>query len=310
MKKFITTLAKFSLFCAFGYFLLVCVFGMSIPSYYSPNITSHLGGSGHLNSRIKEANNKAHVDILILGSSHAYRGLDTRIIERSGKSAFNLGSSSQTPIQTEILVNRYLSHLEPSLVIFEVYPSAFTLDGAESSLDLIINSRVDLPLAKLVIKQKNIKLINSGVYASMRQFLNLETVFTEENTNSSGTYISGGFVEDSVRTYRYDDYDKQRWDFKPYQFEAFDRILSSIKLSGAECLLVFSPITPSRYNSYTNQVYFDSLMTSKASYFNFNQLIQLDDSLHFSDSHHLNQHGVEIYNRKLLQVMDSLGLSD
>lgn len=310
MKKFIATLAKFSLLCAFGYFLLVCLFGMSLPTYFSPNTKSLLGGYGHLNSRIKEANIKEHVDILILGSSHAYRGLDTRIIERSGKSAFNLGSRAQTPIQTEILVSRYLSHLAPSLVIFEVYPSTFTLDGVESSLDLIANSRLDLSLAKLAVKQKNIKIINTGIYASMRQFLNLETDFTEEKTNSSGTYISGGFVEDSIRTYRYDDYDKQSWDFKPYQFEAFDRILSSIKLSGAECLLVFSPITPRRYNSYTNQVYFDSLMTSKASYFDFNKLVQLDDSLHFADSHHLNQHGVEIYNRKLLQVMDSLGLSD
>ncbi len=310
MKKFITTLAKFSLFCAFGYFLLVCLFGMSFPTYFSPNIKYLLGKYGHLNSRIKEVNNKEHVDILILGSSHAYRGLDTRIIEKSGKSAFNLGSSAQTPVQTEILVNRYLPHLAPSLVIFEVYPGTFTLDGVESSLDLIANSGIDLPLAKLAIKQKNIKLINTSIYAAMRQSLNLDTGFIEEKTNSSGTYISGGFVEDSVRIYQYDDYEKQSWDFQHSQFEAFDRILSSIKLSGAECLLVFSPITPRRYNSYTNQAHFDSLMTSKASYFNFNQLIQLDDSLHFSDSHHLNQHGVEIYNRKLLQVMDSLGFSD
>ena len=283
---------------------------MILPSYYSPNIKHVLGKLGHLNTRITEADNLEHSDILILGSSHAYRGLDTRIISKLGKSTFNIGSNSQTPVQSKILAERYLSKLNPELVLFEVYPMTFTMDGVESSLDLISNSDMDLSLARLVLEHKNPKVLNTAIYASVRQVLNLDESFIEEKTNKTGTYISGGFVEAPLKTYQYESYEEQKWNFEQSQFDALDRTLKLIESTGAKCILLYSPITSNNYNSYTNQAYFDSLMKTKANYIDFNPLVQLDDSLHFYDSHHLNQSGVELYNNELVQVLDSLGFMD
>ena len=78
-----------------------------------------------------------NVDVLFLGSSHAYRGFDPRIFRKRGYSSFNLGSSAQTPSQTKVWLKRYLKHLNPKIVIYEVYPGTFSSDGIEASLDLV-----------------------------------------------------------------------------------------------------------------------------------------------------------------------------
>ena len=59
---------------------------------------------GHLHSRLLEINKHQNVDVLFLGSSHAYRGFDTRIFKESGIASFNLGSSSQAPVQSLLLL--------------------------------------------------------------------------------------------------------------------------------------------------------------------------------------------------------------
>lgn len=59
------------------------------------------------------------------------------------------------------------------------------------------------------------------------------------------------------------------------------------------------------YNSYTNNNYVDSFMKSYGlPYYNFNELMQLDDSLDFNDAHQLNQNGVNKFNTKLNEILD------
>ena len=42
---------------------------------------------------------------------------------------------------------------------------------------------------------------------------------------------------------------------------------------------------------------------SSAEYYNFNNIMEVDDSLHFYDAHHLNQDGVELFNEKLIELV-------
>ena len=44
-------------------------------------------------------------------------------------------------------------------------------------------------------------------------------------------------------------------------------------------------------------------MQDYSRYYNFNNLISLDDSLHFYDPHHLNQLGVETFNTNLIDLL-------
>jgi len=44
-------------------------------------------------------------------------------------------------------------------------------------------------------------------------------------------------------------------------------------------------------------------MSTYSVYYNFNELITLSDSVHFYDSHHLNQSGVDVFNNALLDLL-------
>ena len=45
------------------------------------------------------------------------------------------------------------------------------------------------------------------------------------------------------------------------------------------------------------------MRTYQLDYYNFNELIKLNDSLDFYDAHHMNQTGVNIFNTKLKEVL-------
>ena len=49
-----------------------------------------------------------NVDIIFLGSSHAYRAFDPDIFQNHGFSSFNLGSSSQSPLNSYFLMKKYI----------------------------------------------------------------------------------------------------------------------------------------------------------------------------------------------------------
>jgi len=48
---------------------------------------------------------------------------------------------------------------------------------------------------------------------------------------------------------------------------------------------------------------FDALMSTYSDYYNFNELISLSYSVHFYDSHHLNQSGVEVFNEAFIELI-------
>jgi hypothetical protein len=269
-----------------------------------PNINYRIGSSGHLYSRLSEIKNYGDIDILILGSSHAYRGFDTRIFKEKGYKAFNLGSSAQSPAQTKVLLNRYLESLNPELVIYEVYPATFTLDGVESSLDLIANDINDLPLLKMALKINNIKTYNTLIYGYIFDLLGLNKSFSEPVIKNDDRYISGGYVEKEISFYEPTEFGKKEISLRDYQLETFSEIVRIVKNKNIELVLVYAPIPRANYKSYNNNYYFDSIMRRYSAYYNFNEIIALNDSLHFYDSHHLNQNGVNIFNKKLIELLN------
>src|SRR5262245_26702081 len=48
----------------------------------------------------QEFDQKEHYDVLVLGSSHAYRGYDPEHFAKRGLRMFNLGSTAQTPMNS------------------------------------------------------------------------------------------------------------------------------------------------------------------------------------------------------------------
>ncbi|GEO21900.1 hypothetical protein CQA01_24340 [Cyclobacterium qasimii] len=274
------------------------------PNKFKPNVSYKIGANGHLFSRISEIKNQSNLDVLFLGSSHSYRGFDPRIFTKYGYKTFNLGSSSQTPLQTKVLFNRYMDSLNPKMVIYEVFPATFNVDGVESSLDVISNDKNDFNSFEMALKINNIKTYNTFFYALIRDLLGLNESFNESIYKGKDKYVSGGFVENKVEFFKPFPFEKRKVNIKDYQLESFLEIVNELKKRNIPLILVYAPISKVHFDSYTNTDYLDSLMSTYSVYYNFNNIISLNDSLHFSDSHHLNQSGVELFNKKLIEILN------
>ena len=50
---------------------------------------------------------------------------------------------------------------------------------------------------------------------------------------------------------------------------------------------------------------FSNTMVSYGDYYDFNNRLHLNDTIDFYDSHHLNQTGVEIFNKAFLKILEA-----
>lgn len=304
MNRFIKNLVLFLFFSAGTYLLLLILFGELVPPQITKNLSYGNVRAGHLQTRLGEADTTTHVDVLVLGSSHAYRGYDPRIFQESGYRIFNLGSSAQTFLQTELLMKRYIDSMRPKLVIFDVYPTLFSSDGVESSLELISKGFVNAELGKLIITQNNVKLYNAFAFAFYKQYLNPVDPVRESIQMREDTYIKGGYVQSSSEDFKNESLTTKPIAVEDLQWEAFVSIVELLKAREIEVVLVQSPILKEKYKSYSNIETFDSLLSNYGNYLNFNHILDLDQTF-FLDPSHLNQKGVEVFNNSLLDIINS-----
>ncbi len=286
------------------YLFLLIAWGELFPSFMKKNLYYKLGDTGHMFTRFQEANTKRNIDILCLGSSLSYRGFDTRIFKAMDIECFNFGSSSQTPIQSHLLAKRYLKQLNPKLVLFQVDPEAFSADGVESSLDIIANEPNDRYSFFMTLKILNLKTINAFIYGCYRDLFNRNKKFNEEQVKNGDSYIKGGFVEKELAYAQKSKIPKYNFEFDKKQKSSFEALLRLFKDQGTDCYLIYPPVTSYAYKSCSNIEVFDSTMYSYGHFLDFNQQLELSDSLDFYDGYHLNQNGVNKFNKSLLKIID------
>jgi len=310
MKSFFTKILSFAVFASIFYTVLLLIWGNFAPAMFKPNIGYVLGGYGNSFTRLKEVKQIDDIDILFSGPSHTYRGFDPRIFKKEGLNTFNLGTSSQTPIQTLTLVQRYLDQVQPKLVIYEVYPLTFMNDGVEASLDIVSNDANDLYSLHMALKTNNTKTYNTLLYASTRDLLRLNESFEEpiikiNEIRGDDTYIQGGYVHKETGFRDMRKITPQNITVGKKQLKAFEQILGKLKERKIDLILVYAPISNAMYSNLSGQPAFDSLMSTYAPYYNFNEIMNLNDSLHFYDRHHLNQAGVDLFNDKLIEIINN-----
>lgn len=303
MKAFLQHCSLFILCSILGYVVFICIWGTLTPDYFKPNLNYRIGSYGHMFTRLQEVELTKNVDILFLGSSHVYRGIDPRIFKKQGFEVFNLGSSSQTPIQTELLLTRYLDRLNPKLIIYDVYPESFNTDGVESSVDIIANSANDFESFKMALKINHIKTYNTLIYGFYRDVFHLNSNFEESKIKGDDHYVDHGYIEKKLDFYEGNLTHDIKWNFKSKQVSAFNNIISLITSRHIPYQLVQIPVTSSRYEGYHNKSKFDAFMSKRGNYHNFNNLIQLTDTLHFYDTQHLNSKGVLLFDTYLIETL-------
>ncbi len=305
MKRFFTNILLFVIILAILDVVAICVLGgnASFDITYYRKVTW-----GHMFSRTKDIPNHKNPDILFLGSSHAYRSFDGRIFERSGITTFNLGSSNQTPIQTEVLLKKYIDEIKPKHIVFEVYPTLFEIDGVESTSDLISNDHIDFETCKLAVKSGNIKLINTLIYGLYMEYCRDEREkFVEETVNCGDKYVSGGYVERIEYTPFVSDgsIEHTKIQILPKQLRAFGNCVRIVKERQIPYILVIAPLPKTIYKGFDNIDEFNQTMSSYGKLIDFNKILHFDDSC-FYDADHLTQKGVETFDSCFIECLDSL----
>lgn len=291
------------LFVLSAYFVGLVLFGLFAPEKLRSvsNLNFHRPGYGHLLSRTTEADTLNKIDLLVLGSSHAYRGFDPRIFHRYGIEMFNLGSSSQSPVQSEWLYRHYADGMKPKRVIIETYPQLFSNDGLESTLDIISNGAGVVSTFSLAAKARDPRMVNFLLFRAFLDFTN-KAAQSEPREVGSDTYIRGGFVEKNTTPYSGKvDFSAEDILINTNQLDALKAIIAHCASAEIPVILVQAPVTSAYYSSFVGTEKFDLEMKKMAPYFNYNGKLPLVDSLHFYDHHHLNQAGVEIFNRAVIE---------
>lgn len=301
MKKFLITGSLFGGFALLFYIIIMPLWSSFLPPFMAKNVRSCIGCYGHTYTRMQDANKTKNIDVLVVGSSHAYRGIDPRILEEYGISTFNLGSSAQTPINTKILLHQYLDHIKPKLVIYEAYAGTLNIDGVESSLDLLSNNQIDTNAIQMANEVHNLLSYNTLIFSSFRQIFGLNNNFKEPLTQGLDTYIPAtGYVETKFRKNIFNKENIDSWKLLDRQKEELLNNINYIKSKGIQVYIIQTPITKTLYNSIKNNNEVDHYLSNLGTYKNYQHAMQLNDSTDFYDNNHLNQVAVNKLNRLIV----------
>lgn len=266
------------------------------------------------------------LDILFLGSSHAYRGFDPQLLEDWwGIKSFNLGSSGQTPLTSLHVLQNAIQHQRPKMVVLELYFYTFLeadqLNNGGNNWLQVRNSAAKwrflwqafdaYEMSALtwlpILRRKN------AVPYVLRKYLR-----GDDHLDHAGTYKGKGYVERTEqialeRLRAPDMYDQlelaKNWALPKHE-KAIGDIAKRCAEMGIELRFISSPMPDITVQKIQDQAridsYFRQLTESVGAVYRndtHNPNLGLVDSLHFFDNNHLNSEGVKIWNRQLLDFL-------
>lgn len=262
--------------------------------FFVPNLQRN--GGQEIQMMRDLTSNQIKYDAIVLGSSHAYRGYDPRIFEQVGINLFNVGTSSQNAKGSLVLYNEYLRD-RADIFILDVYDPVFELEGTESNMRLIQN--VPTNAAAFALVKQEVKMYTLNALAVRLASLNVK----DEAPNTD--YIKNGFCEKKGILYAVEPLNDSVFDANEEMFLAFEKMIKQMQSDGKRIVLCSHPLpaSPGLRN------YHDKFLSK------FRPLIQrlglhyIDLTYYtdgfgvneFADLSHLNQQGVMLYNRILLQ---------
>lgn len=309
MQQFLRKVFGFSIMATIGYISLMILWSLFAPYAALKKNAPYPRGS-YLGRRIMELDTISNVDILFLGSSHAFRSFDTRVYSELGLKSFNFGSASQTPLQTRWLMREYLKKLNPRFIIYDVYPATFENEGVEASVDLIANTSTNYGTFEMALEINHLKTYNTIIYDQFREMVGLNKDIEIPRVQGTDTYIDGGYVESSVLSNQSPitetikrSYAGATWHIQDSNWQAFEDVLDMIKGEEIPLILLRTPVTSAAYDLRLDNDRVDSLFSAKAPFYNLNKLLHMDDASDFIDYDHLSQAGAEKVNEEIIRLL-------
>lgn len=214
---------------------------------------------------------------------------------------FNLGLSSETPIQSYYLLKKYYSQLQPKAIIQEIYPLLLENDGTENNSFLLANEPMDWPLTQLAFKNLNIQNFNAWIYGTFRSFFHLNDQFNLSNKYGEDTYISGGYSQkDTIPFDTSKTLIAKKYEPRSDQLAYLDSIKNFCNAQSCSLYFVITPVTSVEKHHIQNWSNIVESVEAIHPIQDYSRMSTLNNSIHFYDTDHLNQKGVEIFNPILI----------
>lgn len=283
---------------------MVIVWGELVPTQLRPNLKGTVGKDDYALLKYREMQEVKNLDVLFIGSSHAYRTFDTRIWKDKGYHVFNMGTSSQTHIHSGLLLREFVPTAKPKLVIYEVYPDIFANEGIESNSIFLAYGMCKDAMTSVALRSRNFKSLNELIYAKYRSIVRPDEIIPIVVDTTIEVYRSNGFVEKLDGTFK-KIHRHKNGRIRPRQLDAFYANIDYFESQDIPVLFVYLPVTSLESGRFLDQDNYDQIMATFDNYKDFSQLEILIDSLHFYDYHHLNQQGVELFNPYFIEWLEN-----
>lgn len=239
-------------------------------------------------------------NLIIVGSSHAYRGYDPRIFDKAGYKTYNLGSSNQSMVNTYILIKHLIPAEWKGTLVLDIYEETLENESIESTANLIAN----LPDASIARE-----IAFTGYDIRNMNMLTARMLAGGEPNYEDGTYVTKGYCSRA---------DKRPPDFKePEQpvfkvnekaLEYFNKLLSLLKERNIEYVVINAPAPSWEYEPRHDdflEVVQPVINAYNATFFDLAYGHDLSAGVYFYDETHLNQAGVDIFNAEVINRLKS-----
>lgn len=294
MKSFIKSVLLFSVFASLFYGFAILLTGKILPKRFLGNIMTEnkISAKDLSEKRYKDISKSKPLDVLIIGSSHAYRGYDVRNFKDNGFSSYNLGSSAQPLVLSDFIYKNYNGILKPKKLIIDIYPVLLSNLGGESEINLLPLFYNNESFVQSSFQTFDVRVLNSLLF--FYAFGNINTVKSRELKDEK--YIDGGYISSSKVGVKSAKYIRSKLEIEEENITALKNIVEDAEAKGIKVFLFQAPLPKERYQSYENNKEIDSIMKSIGTYYNYNE-VRFLPSQYFMDDSHINQRGVDVYNK-------------
>jgi len=288
----------------FLFFSFYSVKYKSKPSVFITNdYYSWKGGSTY--AKFAEFDEHILYDVIFLGSSRAYRGYSPFVLRDFGYKSFNLGTPAQSVKNSYFITKHYLNSSNCKLLLLDVYALNFINEGIESSSDLIENiskpeAAIDLGINTDALRSLNIMALRlftqkDSCYYTSEDYIGLG--YSCRNDKIPSEQISKTVYASTIR---------EPYSVSQIQLEYLDKLIRLTQEKDIKLVVVYSPVSI-LYKKYMHQPFLDKikpiLNRHNVAFYDFSHCDSLTTYQHFYDMSHLNQSGVEIFNRSLFRKL-------
>jgi len=265
------------------------------------------GGYGYTLTRFRDIEQCRDIDILFLGSSRCYYSFAPHVFQRLDLTTFNMGSPSQTPLNTRYLLDHYCERLNPKLVVAEVNLHILEKDGVESFFDLMINTPPSWDNFRMSLATRHPHAI-TGLLVHALSCLSGSFDDVRMQDRPMDPYLGAGAMEARNFNEEFFAETSAAVQVPGRQLEYLRDLIDFVKGRGCRMILVVAPIPREWRSVIVNYEDVTAEIRSLAAahgvrLYDFNQAMTLNSRKDFKDFHHLNANGAKIFS---YDILDSL----